>query len=102
MRKDSNYNLRHEKRRGRRWPAAGWFGLVLCCIFALITAGTLRAQGPPQNFKPKNYVTDFAKVLSPSGVTQLTALCAEVEQKTQAQIAVVTIKSLDGEAIEDY
>lgn len=45
---------------------------------------------------------DFAGVLSASSRDQLTALCTEVEQKTQAQIAVVTVKSLGGRTIEDY
>jgi uncharacterized protein len=50
----------------------------------------------------QGYVTDLAGVLSQSGKNQLTALCAEVQQKTQAQIAVVTIKSLGDQPIEDY
>jgi uncharacterized protein len=45
---------------------------------------------------------DLAGVLSQSAKEQLTALCTEVDQKTQAQIAVVTVKSLDGRPIEDY
>jgi len=45
---------------------------------------------------------DTAGVLSQSARDQLTTLCAEVDQKTQAQIAVVTVKSLDGRSIEDY
>jgi uncharacterized protein len=45
---------------------------------------------------------DLAGVLSQSAKDQLTALCTEVDQKTQAQIAVVTVKSLDGRPIEDY
>lgn len=48
------------------------------------------------------YVTDLAGVLSSSAKNQLTALCTEVQQKTQAQIAVVTIKSLDGREKADY
>ncbi|HEX4076656.1 MAG TPA: TPM domain-containing protein [Candidatus Acidoferrales bacterium] len=48
------------------------------------------------------YVTDLADVLSPSAKAQLTALCTEVQQKTQAQIAVVAIKSLGDQPIEDY
>jgi uncharacterized protein len=40
--------------------------------------------------------------LSQSAKDQLTALCTEVDQKTQAQIAVVTVKSLGGRPIEDY
>ena len=45
---------------------------------------------------------DLASVLSQSAKEQLTALCTEVDQKAQAQIAVVTVKSLDGRPIEDY
>jgi uncharacterized protein len=45
---------------------------------------------------------DTAGVLSQSARDQLTALCTEVDQKAQAQIAVVTVKSLDGRPIEDY
>lgn len=45
---------------------------------------------------------DSANVLSQSAKDQLTALCTEVDQKAQAQIAVVTVKSLDGRPIEDY
>ncbi len=48
------------------------------------------------------YVTDLAGVLSQSGKEQLTALCTEVQQKTQAQIAVVIIKTLDGREKADY
>ena len=33
---------------------------------------------------------------------KLTAVCTEVDQKAKAQIAVVTIKSLDGEPVEDF
>jgi len=48
------------------------------------------------------YVTDLAGVLSPSARTQLTKLCTEVDQKTQAQIAVVTVRSLEGQSVTDY
>jgi len=33
---------------------------------------------------------------------RIEALCTEVEQKTGAQIAVVTVKSLDDQPIENY
>jgi uncharacterized protein len=73
--------------------------LALLCVLGL----SFPAQGQfPKGFKPKDYVTDFANVLSESGKAQINALCAEVEQKTGAQIAVVTVKSLDGRSIEDY
>jgi uncharacterized protein len=48
------------------------------------------------------YVTDLAGVLSQWAKEQLIALCTEVDQKTKAQIAVVVIKSLGDQTIEDY
>jgi uncharacterized protein len=45
---------------------------------------------------------DYAGVLSQGARDQLTALCTEVDKKAGAQIAVVTVKSLDGRSIEDY
>ena len=60
-----------------------------------------RAQTPEQ-LKVKNYTNDFAGVLSPATRDQLNALAAELERKADAQIAVVTIKSLDGRSIDEY
>jgi uncharacterized protein len=56
----------------------------------------------PKDLHPQGYVNDFASVLSPRAREQLTALCQEVDQKAQAQIAVVTIHTLDGAPIEDF
>jgi uncharacterized protein len=50
----------------------------------------------------QGYVTDLAGVLSEGGRQQLTALCGEVDQKAQAQISVVTIKTLGGRSAVDY
>src|SRR5271170_6285168 len=51
---------------------------------------------------PKNYVSDFAGVLSPGTLASLNALCAQVDRQAHAQIAVLTVKSLDGEPIENF
>ena len=51
---------------------------------------------------PTNYVNDFAGVLSPQTLASLNALCAQVDRQAHAQIALVTIKSLDGEPIENF
>jgi uncharacterized protein len=81
-------------------------GLIVCVgALVLCDGGDARAVAmaqAPEQIKAKNYVSDFANVLSPGGVAQIAALCAEVDQKTKAQIAVVTVKSLDGRSIEDY
>jgi uncharacterized protein len=73
--------------------------VVLCLAMSL--APGARAQ-LPQDLKPQGYVNDFAGVINPETKQELNALCAEVDQKVQAQIAVVTVKSLEGEPIEDF
>ena len=54
------------------------------------------------DIRPQGYVTDLANVINPTTKARLETLCAEVEQKTGAQIAVVTINSLEGRSKEDY
>lgn len=69
--------------------------LLLLCVPAA------RAE-QVKNLKPQGYVNDFAGVLSAQAKDKLTALCAEVDQKTKAQIAIVTVSSLEGEPIEQF
>jgi uncharacterized protein len=47
--------------------------------------------------EPTGYVNDFAGVLSAETRQSLEALCAQVDQKAHAQIAVVTLKSVDAD-----
>jgi len=47
-------------------------------------------------------VHDFANLLTVDERAQLEALAQDVEQQTTAQIAVVTVRSLDGAPVEDY
>ncbi len=54
------------------------------------------------DIRPQGYVTDLAGVLDPATKAKLERLCAEVQQKTGAQLAVVTVTSLDGRTKEDY
>ena len=51
--------------------------------------------------QPQGYVSDFAGAIDPASKAQLEAYCGIVEQKTGAQMALVTIASLEGEPIED-
>lgn len=55
-----------------------------------------------KQIQPTGYVIDLAGVLNDKTKTQLTALSTELEQKTGAQLAVVTVKSLDGNEIQPY
>ena len=52
--------------------------------------------------KPTDYVSDLAHVMSPQAIDQINHLCGEVDHEAHAQIAVVTINTLNGEPIEQY
>ena len=53
--------------------------------------------------KPTDYVSDFAHVLSPEAIARLDSLCAQLDHsQANAQIAVVTIHTLDGDDAADF
>jgi uncharacterized protein len=51
--------------------------------------------------KPEGYVSDFGRVIDAPSKAALERYCARVEQVTGAQMALVTIPTLEGEPIED-
>src|SRR5271157_3183050 len=57
---------------------------------------------PIASLRPSNYVNDFAGVLDAATQARLNDLCQQVDQKAQAQIAVVTVKSVDGQDVVSY
>ena len=57
---------------------------------------------PISQLKPSGYVNDFAHVLDPAATSQIEDMCRQIDDKAHAQIAVVTINSLDGSDIESY
>ncbi|HVV44148.1 MAG TPA: TPM domain-containing protein [Bryobacteraceae bacterium] len=54
-----------------------------------------------KSLKPQGYVSDFAGVIDAQSRAQLDDYASRVEQATGAQLAFVTIPSLEGEPIED-
>jgi uncharacterized protein len=76
-------------------------GAVLVLFVVAVFAAELRAE-PVSQLHPSNYVNDFANVLSADTEAQLNDTCRQIDQKAHAQIAVVTINSLDGRDIEGY
>ena len=75
----------------------------ICLIAAFVMALTLvLAAEPISQLRPTDYVNDFAHVLDTNTVQQLDDICRQIEQKAHAQIAVVTVNSLDGSDIESY
>jgi len=75
------------------WIALGWI---------VLGAAVLVAAEPIASLRPSNYVNDFAGVLDAATQARLNDLCFQVEQKAHAQIAVVTVKSLDGQDAVSY
>src|ERR1700733_11322121 len=64
----------------------------------------LGAQQPSKTLKlsPQDYVNDFAGVINLETKQKLDALCGEVDQKAHAQIAIVTVTSLNGESVDQF
>lgn len=80
-----------------RKTAVGWW-----LVWSVLAFGTLARADDFKNFKPTGYVTDRAGIINAQNKTQLEALCTELQQKTGAQMAVVTVKSLDDNDIDSY
>jgi uncharacterized protein len=51
---------------------------------------------------PTGYVTDLAGTIAAGTKSRLEALCTELQQKTGAQMAIVTVHSFDGQSLENY
>jgi uncharacterized protein len=74
--------------------------LSLTLAFFIIPARAERVEDLP---KPTNWVVDFAHVLSPDTVSRLDSLCGQLSHsKTNAQLEVVTIQTLDGDDVSDF
>lgn len=74
------------------------------CLRVIALLGLFARPGVTVDWKilkPQGYVSDFAHVIDPTSKAQLESYCATVEQATGAQMALVTIPSLEGEPIED-
>ena len=70
----------------------------VACALLLLTLSAA-AQTLP---KPSGYVNDFAGILDAPSRGRLEQRLKEVETRTSSEIAVATVKSLDGMSIEEY
>lgn len=73
--------------------------LAICLSCSLLVTGMVFAQDFPPSV---GYVNDFAGLLSQDALTQLETRLGQLEQDTTAEVAVVTIETLDGDPIEYY
>ncbi len=73
----------------------------------LVSAVTLHGETVKSLPAPTGYVNDFAGVLSPETRQSVEALCTQVDRQAHAQIAVVTVKTIESdtggdESIEEF
>ncbi len=52
--------------------------------------------------RPENHVVDLAGIINPNVESNLNQYLLELEQKTTAQMVILTIQSLEGESLEDF
>ena len=71
--------------------------LLILVSFAPSVATAVKV--PPQ---PPNYVVDLTGIIDSNAEASLNSYLKELEQKTSAQIVVLTITSLDGESIQEF
>src|SRR5882757_8661408 len=77
-----------------------WLAVVL---LVFTPAAFLTAEKVSTLPAPTGYVNDFAGVLSPSVKQSVEDLCTQVDRQAHAQIAVVTVKTMDdGVSIEEF
>jgi len=69
-------------------------------VILLCTAASARAVDW-KALKPQGYVSDFAHVIDPQSRAAIDAYAASVQKATGAELAFVTVRSLEGEPIED-
>jgi uncharacterized protein len=75
--------------------------LIACLAVVILPAGSMPVSA--QNFPAlTGYVNDSAGLLSPQGKTELEYKLAQLEKDTTAQVFIATVKSLEGDSIEDY
>jgi uncharacterized protein len=78
-------------------------GAKIALATALVFSLTFVLHAEPiSQLKPTDYVNDYAHVLDQNTIAQLDSICQQIDEKAHAQIAVVTIKLLDGADIVSY
>jgi uncharacterized protein len=77
--------------------------LVLAFTVAVLMLPLGSALVTAQNFpESQGFVSDYAGLLTPEARSQLEVKLSQLEKDTSSEVAVVTVKSLDGDSIEDY
>src|SRR5438270_13442894 len=71
---------------------------ILILSLGLLAAAEKVSELP----QPTGYVNDFAQVLNPNTHAEMEEICQQIDQKAHAEIAVVTVNTLDGSDVETF
>jgi len=74
--------------------------LTLMLLILSIFAANSYAKIPEK--RPQGFINDYAGVLSDQNKHYLEALSRQIETQTSCELALITLKSLDGDTIEGY
>jgi len=77
--------------------------LPILAVFLAFSVLALRAERIEDLPQPTDYVSDYAHVLSPEAIARIDSICQQLDHaQNGAQIAVVTVHTLDGDDTADY
>lgn len=86
----------------KRFASWQWWSAVVVLALAAILASAPAAAQPKTLPPPTGYLNDFAEVVDEAAAGQITAICAELDEKTGAQIGVASFPELGGEDIDGF
>jgi uncharacterized protein len=75
---------------------------VLSLLILFVFAAHTRAESPAQLPKLTSYVADFANVIDPDSKENIEQIAWQVYSKAHATIEVVTVRTLDGQDIDQW
>ncbi len=78
------------------------WGVKFCLIVTALTLVRGAQSEPVSQLHPTDYVNDFAHAIDQNTIARIDSICRQIDEKAHAQIAVVTVNSLDGSDIESY
>ena len=76
--------------------------LALFLLFLITNLANVQAADIKYNPTDKFFVNDFANVLSDQTEQEIFNLCLTIQQKTTAQLVIVTVPNMEGNNIESY
>ncbi len=76
--------------------------LLFIAFLNILFAAVSLAVVPPVPRMPLNYVVDLAGIVDDGVERRLNGFLKELEQKTSAQVIVLTVNSLEGESIDEF